>query len=730
MEPPVSIHVRRRSTPIFFSSRPSPTAVSPLSSTISSISEAPSIATTSTTATTASTNSTSSPILSLGPPRSRPRPISDNSVYSRRDSGLSFNVTATKTATTINSTSTPATAVSSKVAAVSKQQQHHHQSDSTPPSPRYIESKTLGNRVRSLNNIRALKLQCQNQQQASPSAGQAEIIDLLNPDTIRQTFEDDAIMARWLAFARSRDCAQNIEYMLRIRKYIRDVHSLQDSITSISSTFTSLSAPSPITLPPAMLRAVSSDARQVSNTYIPRLETLFLESQFYLEQNAIPDIYYAFIRNQLAMSISAHLSLSVPCEASPFSSLGESFCLSDARAPGYPITHVSDGYTNLSGYSRSEIIQHNKRRLDGPATNPDTLKRIQTALKRGEESVELLVNYRNDGTPFWNLMYLCPLTDALTHDVRYYLAAQVDVTEGISSTDDVLGTLTFGSQKTEPKKPTTTPQKTHRISRMYSLRSTPTSATPQTLDKEAVSSPLSRRRMFPSFRKQHPYQPRQKQSQEQQQTPQTPIESAPETPAAQPKPSLQAVDALLHTPQDVAALCPTDDINAFYTPYTRFLILSVVQPPKTHHPHPWTPLDSPSPSLSRKKHATVSQPALAVSFCSKPAQEALGLGHPRDVLGHDVFDILANAHCSSLTKSSKAAVHDRVLHDGNSLIIDIVLPAMNRGGGSCPDLPGFRMKKSHKFLGHWTPLKDADGLVCWIMLTLSPVVRAPPSTFL
>ncbi|KAL5594114.1 hypothetical protein BROUX41_001160 [Berkeleyomyces rouxiae] len=722
MEPPVSIHARRRSTPAFFSSRPSSAAVSPLSSTISSISEAPSIATTATTTTAATASTAASSISSLVLPRSRPRPISDNSLYSRRDSGLSFNVTA---ATTIDS----AVASSSAVAAAAASPDATP-ADTSSVSPRYVEPKSLGHRVRSLNNLKALRVQCQNPQLAAPSAAQSEIIDLLNPNTIRLALEDDGIVQRWLAFARSRDCAQNLEYMLRIRKYICDVHNLQDTITSISSTFTSLSASSPITLPPAMLRAVSSDARQVSNAYLPRLETLYLESQFYLEQNAISDIYYAFMRNQLAMSVSAHLSLSVPCEASPFSSLGESFCLSDARVPGYPITHVSDGYSSLSGYSRRETIRHNKRRLDGPATSPDTLSRIRAALKRGEESVELLVNYRSDGTPFWNLMYLCPLTDALTHDVRFYLAAQVDVTEGISSTDDVLNTLTFGSRKPKTEKPAAASHKTNRISRMYSLRSTPTSAKSSTpekpRDKDSCPSPLSRRRMFPSFRKQHPYQPRQH--------PQSPPDPSPDTPTTPLRPALQAVDTLLHTPQDVATLCPTDDLNAFYTPYTRFLMLSVVRPPQ-HTPHQHASTDSP---FSRKRHSAASipaagpsssspPPALAVSFCSKPAQEALGLGHPRDILGHDVFDILANAHCTSLGKSSRAAVHQRVLRDGNSLIIDIVLAGAKAvAAGPVAMRPG----KSIKFLGHWTPLKDADGLVCWVMLMLSPVIKSSPAMFL
>lgn len=53
--------------------------------------------------------------------------------------------------------------------------------------------------------------------------------------------------------------------------------------------------------------------------------------------------------------------------------------------------------------------------------------RIAKAISLGQESNELLLNYRRDGTPFVNLLMCAPLYDD-KGIVRYFIGAQVDVT--------------------------------------------------------------------------------------------------------------------------------------------------------------------------------------------------------------------------------------------------------------------------------------------------------------
>ena len=67
-------------------------------------------------------------------------------------------------------------------------------------------------------------------------------------------------------------------------------------------------------------------------------------------------------------------------------------------------TLCSDAFVQVTGYTVSQIINHNCRFLQGPLSDPATVNRIRQAIKDGRESTEVFLNYRHDGTPFWNLL--------------------------------------------------------------------------------------------------------------------------------------------------------------------------------------------------------------------------------------------------------------------------------------------------------------------------------------
>ena len=52
---------------------------------------------------------------------------------------------------------------------------------------------------------------------------------------------------------------------------------------------------------------------------------------------------------------------------------------------------------------------------------------IRDAIKAGEETCDMILNYRRDGSPFLNLLMLAPLYDS-NGGVRYFLGSQIDVT--------------------------------------------------------------------------------------------------------------------------------------------------------------------------------------------------------------------------------------------------------------------------------------------------------------
>ena len=71
-----------------------------------------------------------------------------------------------------------------------------------------------------------------------------------------------------------------------------------------------------------------------------------------------------------------------------------------------PIVMASDGFIDVTGYERKEVINRNCRFLQGPDTDRQAVHRLREAIEAGEETVELLLNYKKNGEPFWNLLYM------------------------------------------------------------------------------------------------------------------------------------------------------------------------------------------------------------------------------------------------------------------------------------------------------------------------------------
>ena len=82
------------------------------------------------------------------------------------------------------------------------------------------------------------------------------------------------------------------------------------------------------------------------------------------------------------------------------------------RKADNPILFASDGFIKVTGYSRQDIIPRNCRFLQGKYTDQGASRRLREAIDANQESVELLLNYRKTGEPFWNLLYVgkeCPI---------------------------------------------------------------------------------------------------------------------------------------------------------------------------------------------------------------------------------------------------------------------------------------------------------------------------------
>jgi PAS domain S-box-containing protein len=118
----------------------------------------------------------------------------------------------------------------------------------------------------------------------------------------------------------------------------------------------------------------------------------------------------------------------------------EPMVLSDARLPDTPMIAVNAAFEALSGYPRIELVGRNCRLLQGAGTDQATRARIGRCVRAGEGCIEWIVNYRKDGTAFWNLLFISPVFGP-DGTLRHHLGNQLDITKGLP---DWLGEVTFG----------------------------------------------------------------------------------------------------------------------------------------------------------------------------------------------------------------------------------------------------------------------------------------------
>lgn len=102
--------------------------------------------------------------------------------------------------------------------------------------------------------------------------------------------------------------------------------------------------------------------------------------------------------------------------------------VSDARQPDCPIILANQAFLNETGYPPEEVIGRNCRFLQGPDSDPKAIAQIRDAVAAAERITVELLNYRKDGTPFWNQLHINPIFDD-DGKLTYFFASQLDVTD-------------------------------------------------------------------------------------------------------------------------------------------------------------------------------------------------------------------------------------------------------------------------------------------------------------
>ena len=160
-----------------------------------------------------------------------------------------------------------------------------------------------------------------------------------------------------------------------------------------------------------------------------------------------------------------HVHPATPVESEGFSSRGDGrdiffaaveatrmpMVVADPRLPDTPIVFVNNAFLDMTGYAQEEVLGRNCRFLQGPDTDRAVVDQIRQAVARQEQIAVELLNYRKDGSSFWNALFLTPVRNP-QGELIYFFSSQLDVSrrrdaEGAlrqSQKMEALGQLTGG----------------------------------------------------------------------------------------------------------------------------------------------------------------------------------------------------------------------------------------------------------------------------------------------
>lgn len=100
--------------------------------------------------------------------------------------------------------------------------------------------------------------------------------------------------------------------------------------------------------------------------------------------------------------------------------------LTNPRLTDNPIVFANKAFLDLTGYEEAEVLGRNCRFLQGPHTDREHVDQLRDAVSAGQPVSLEILNYRRDGTSFWNAVFVGPVTST-SGELLYFFASQLDV---------------------------------------------------------------------------------------------------------------------------------------------------------------------------------------------------------------------------------------------------------------------------------------------------------------
>lgn len=106
----------------------------------------------------------------------------------------------------------------------------------------------------------------------------------------------------------------------------------------------------------------------------------------------------------------------------------EGIIITDPNINDNPIIFCNQRFIEMIGYSKEEIIGKNCRFLQGPDTTKESIETLKQAIKNYEDYDGEILNYKKDGTPFWNNLRITHIKNQ-AGVVTHFVGIQNDITE-------------------------------------------------------------------------------------------------------------------------------------------------------------------------------------------------------------------------------------------------------------------------------------------------------------